>query len=362
MEGLRPVPGVKDDELQAALEACEKITSRNRSSLHYVSQFMSDRCRYEAFLAMYSVMRVIDDFVDAIPNPQVVTPAELRRLEGKLEQWGCRIQKAYTGKPERNALDIALSSALTSFGVPHSIWQSFLGSMQYDLRHSSFDTWNEFIYYSEGATVAPTAIFLFLLFAQRSTGRSSQRDGNRPIRYELGDLGDGFDYRSCAQDLGIFAYLSHILRDVREDLNMGNEGRVYIPISDLREVGLSLREFRERVASGRSDSRCRSLVALVAQRAHRFEAAGVKKARGRYAAMEPSCRFILALIIAMYQDLLGRIEAAPDSVFRGQEVNPMPLIRRAAKDSGYMPLESTEMIDSWCRNIDRRSADDANPI
>jgi phytoene synthase len=350
MEGLRPVPGVHAGELQTALYTCEKITSQNRSSLYFVSQFMKDRCRYEAFLAMYSVMRVIDDFVDAIPNPQLVTPTELRHLEKELEQWRCRIEKAYARKPEPSALDIALSSALMSFSVPFSIWESFLKAMEYDLHHSTFDIWQEFLRYAEGAAVAPTAIFLFLIFAQPVPDRSSHMDDPWSIRYEVKDLEDGFDYRSCAHDLGIFAYLSHVLRDVREDLSMGEEGRVYIAISDLEDVGMSLREFRECVTSGLTDMRWRHLVALVTKRAHRFEVPGVRKASDRYAAMEPDCRFILALIIAVYQDLLGRIETDPDSVLRGDgalsKSNHLPLIRRAAKESGYVPADYPELIGS----------------
>lgn len=311
MTGLAPLPGSEAGALAEALCLCETIASRNRSNLYRVSQLLRDRRRYEAFLATYAVMRVIDDFVDAVPDVTNLAPEELLRLEGELEQWRDRIEAAASASPGPEPLDIALAAALASFPVSFSIWETFLEAMRYDLRHNRFETWENFLEYAEGAAAAPTATFLFLLCAQPEKGESA---GN--VRYEVAEVGDGFDYLACGRELGFFAYLVHVLRDVRKDLQTGARGRIYLPASELAKAGLPEEEFRRLVSSGTVDGRWSNLVVSVVNRARAFERAGVARTRARLPAMEPDCRLILERIVGVYHDLLDKIEADPGCVLR----------------------------------------------
>ncbi|UCE28192.1 MAG: phytoene/squalene synthase family protein [Candidatus Coatesbacteria bacterium] len=335
MAGLVPLPG-NEGTFDEALRTCEEIAAKDRSNLYVVSQFIRDRCRYEAFTAMYSVMRVIDDLVDDVPNVGALSAGERARMEEELERWQGRIEAAYAGNPGPEPSDIALASALAAFPVPRSTWSNFISAMRYDLRYDRFETWDSFLEYAEGATAAPTTIYIYLLCAQPVDGTS---EGN--VRYEVAESGDGFDCVSCGRELGIFAYLAHILRDVVKDLQIGETGRIYIPASDLADAGLSEDEFRSLVRSGSSDRLWDELVTSVVQRARRFERAGVSRARSRFPAMEPDCRFILALIIGLYQDILARIEADPASVLSNESASneeDLPaLVRRAAEEAAYIP-------------------------
>jgi phytoene/squalene synthetase len=335
MTGLVSLSG-DERTLDEALRTCEEIAAKDRSNLYVVSQFIRDRRRYEAFTAMYSVMRVIDDLVDDVTNIGTLSAAERARMEGELERWQGRIEAAYVGNPQPEPSDIALASALAAFPVPRSTWWNFISAMRYDLRYDRFETWDNFLEYAEGATAAPTTIYIYLLCAQPVDGT-----GEGEVRYEVEGSGNGFDYMSCGRELGIFAYLAHILRDVAEDLQIGETGRIYIPASELTDAGLSEDEFRSLVRSGSADRRWYELVASVVQRARRFERAGVSRARTRFPAMKPDCRFILALIIGLYQNLLARIEADPASVLRNgsasNEGDLPALVRRAAEEAAYVP-------------------------
>ncbi|UCH78923.1 MAG: squalene/phytoene synthase family protein, partial [Candidatus Coatesbacteria bacterium] len=245
MIGLAPLPGSEAGALAEALRLCETIASRNRSHLYRVSQLLRDRRRYEAFLATHAVMRVIDDFVDAVPDVTNLTPEDRSYLEQALEQWRDRIEAAASASPGPEPLDVALAAALASFPVPLSLWETFLEAMRYDLRRDRFETWESFQEYAEGAAAAPTAIFVFLLCAQPGTGESAP-----PVRFGVPEVGDGFDYLACGRELGFFAYLAHVLRDVRKDLLKGARGRIYLPASELAKAGLSEEEFRRLVSSG----------------------------------------------------------------------------------------------------------------
>ncbi len=298
---------------QSALRECEKIAAKDRSNLFLVSQYLCDRRRYEAFVAMYSVMRVIDDLVDGIPDIHALSRADRERRLSELTMWRRRIYAAYVGAPQPDALDVALAATLPSFPIPFDVWSRFLDAMAYDLEHDRFATKEDFLNYAEGAAAAPTIVYVFLLSAQPE----------EPVRpgefvFLVKEMADGFDYEACGRALGVFAYMAHILRDVGTDLRRGKRGRVYIPLSDLTQAGLSENEFYSMVRSGSGDLRWRALVSVLCRRARNFEQLGVSMARARLPAMDADCRFVLTLIIRFYQDLLGRIEADPEAVLGGE--------------------------------------------
>lgn len=323
---------ITESERNYALQACEAIAAQDRSNLFLVSQYLRDRRRYEAFVAMYAAMRVIDDVIDGIPDVQTLTCAEREGRLNELDEWRRRIQAAYVENPASNHIDIALSGALAAFPIPIEIWSKFLDAMARDLTQDRFATSEDFLNYAEGATAAPTIVYLFLLAAQPE--QSSQERG---LRFSVRETSDGFDYRACGKALGIFAYIAHILRDVVADLQMGKRGRIYIPISDMIEVGLSENEFCSIVRSGISDERWQSLVRLLCRRARGFEQLGVEMARARFPAMDPDCRFILNLIIRIYQDLLGKIEANPQVILSKEVIQKgadrVALAREAAAEA-----------------------------
>jgi phytoene/squalene synthetase len=122
---------------------------------------------------------------------------------------------------------------------------------------------------------------------------------------------------------------------------MGERGRIYIPVSELSGAGLEEGDLRRFVQSGVADSRWRCLVGSILKIARRFEGEGVAMAKARFPAMEPDCRFILALIIGMYQNLLAAIETDPACVLAGptsaSAKERLALIRRVAEETSYSP-------------------------
>lgn len=332
--------GLNEQTLGEALRVCEEVASRDRSNLYLVSRYLLDRRRYDAFIAMYAVMRVIDDFVDSIADVETLTNARREAHLRELSRWRERIRAAHAGTPQGGPLDVALCSALSAFPIPLVVWSDFLDAMAYDLGHVRFVTPESFLRYAEGAAAAPTTIFVFLLTADASGDEQPSVEGASP-RYEVRDLGDGFDVAACGRDLGIFAYIAHILRDVSADLRLGRRGRIYIPESDLALSGLSEADFRAIVSAASDDPRWSRLAGLQIRRARRFERSGVEMAGRRMPAMKPDCRFILSLIVRLYQDLLGRIEADPHAVLKGRalqsESHLAGLIAAAAQDSGFAP-------------------------
>ena len=90
---------VTQEQLESALEVCERIAARDRSSLYLTSQFLEDRSRYHAFIAMYAVMRLIDDIIDNVPDRARLSAEERAGLKTELERWEARIRAACEGHP-----------------------------------------------------------------------------------------------------------------------------------------------------------------------------------------------------------------------------------------------------------------------
>jgi len=197
--------------------------------------------------------------------------------------------------------------------------------MRFEVRHSGFSDFAEFLAYAEGATVAPAVIYVFLL-----TSLKDERTGH----YRVG----GFDFETCGRELGRFAYLAHILRDVARDMRVDGTGLVYLSREDLRRHDLNDEALRGLIEKGAGDDRWRTLVEDICGRAHAMEAHGTRMAEAQYGRMPPDCAFILSLIIRIYSDLLRRIEAAPDQVLRGDPIPNTPekaVLVSVARRTGY---------------------------
>lgn len=329
MSALLLPTGITRDRLKEALCIAERIASKDRSNLYVVSQFFEDRARYDAFIAMYAVMRLIDDRVDDVPDKALLSQPAREALLLELDRWEHRIRCAYDGRPAGESIDVALAAAVTTFPVPFELWANFIAAMRFDVRKPRFDDFEEFLYYGEGATVAPTSIYVYLLTA------NPRADG----RYV-----SDFDFASCGRDLGHFAYIAHVLRDVCEDLGVGQTGLVYLSIADLRAHRLTegdLRQLADGVAPDATRARWRALVHDICARAQRMRERGASLARAAWDTLPSDCAFIFRLIVGTYGELLDRIDADPECVLRGGSVlsdhDKFALLRSAADASGFTP-------------------------
>ena len=321
--------GVTASQLATALDACEVVAAKERSNLYIASQFFENRARYDAFIAMYSVMRLVDDFIDDVPREARRSPSARARLKAELGSWERRIVAAYEDRPSGDRIDIALAAAAKTFPVSIRLWLNFLDAMRFDVEQPRFQDFPQFLAYAEGATVAPAVIYVYLLTAERE-----EDSGQYLVR--------NFDFETCGRGLGIFAYLAHILRDVAEDMLVGTTGLVYLSRADMQAHGLDEHEVRRLIERGEGDDRWRALVRQLCERAHVMERQGVALAHAQYARMAPDCAFVLDLIISVYGELLSRIEARPDAVLRGDPMlsqqDKAVLAAASARRTGY-PME-----------------------
>ncbi|MFG1691451.1 phytoene/squalene synthase family protein [Gemmatimonadota bacterium] len=296
----------------------EEIAAADLNNLYMTSCFFSDPEKYSAFCAFYAVMRVVDDRIDDLPSRAGLSEEDRRAEHDAVQAWEEGIAACYAGwPPEQPTLDRcghdqagelldAVAISLRSFRVPSVLWEDFFRAMHRDIDRPRFETWREFLRYTEGASVAPTTIYLFLLASRHDSTDAHYRPP------------ESFAFHSCGYHLGIFAYLGHIVRDLAEDLGTGREGLLYFAHEDMEAHGVTERMLFEDLARRRASPETRALVADLSGRAREHLGRGRGLLGGADSWLEQDCLFILELIITIYERVIDKIESCSFDPLAGQ--------------------------------------------
>jgi phytoene/squalene synthetase len=302
---------LRPDELNRTdpFAIAEAIASRDRNNLYITSTFFQHPARYEAFCAYYALMRVVDDRIDTLRATGHLSLLTRQRELDVVAAWeealklcsvGDRLRDSQVeGCQHKNARALleAVRGAYQRLPVMPSLWTDFFAAMRSDLTRTGFATWNDFLAYAEGATVAPTTIYLSII-AARLDGEA--RQNNVP---------EGFDLEACGRHLGLFAYLGHIMRDLAVDLKDPNGMLMYLTDDDMRAHGVSRSTLCVDLAGRRASPSTRRLVREILERAHWHLAEGRRLIRPVERNLSNDCRFILELIITLYERLIMKIVA-----------------------------------------------------
>jgi len=294
------------DPVGTPAEIAAAIAARDLNNLYLTSCYFSDRAKYHAFCGLYAVMRVVDDRIDAIPSRAALSEEEQKKEIAVVDAWRGALTAAYGGEvvegkaleacdhPQAGDLLTALEETVRSFPVSIDLWRNFFDAMERDILRPRFATYQEFLQYAEGATVAPTTIYLFLIAAQAEEGG-------------IYSVPEGFDLIRCGRHLGLFAYLGHILRDLEEDFQTGDEGLLYLARDDMEAFGVTEQSLRRDMAAGKAGSSLKALNRELSSRSRRELAAGRALAKVLDGELTPDCAFVLELICSIYEHLLDKL-------------------------------------------------------
>jgi len=289
-------------------EYCNEITKKSESNLYFTSKLIKNKSRYFAFVTLYAVMRIVDDLVDNTKSAGIKKLDE-KSLRLQVNLWHKRILSAHSGTPyqfeekkstDKVEIDHAVTTIFANFPMPINLWNDFFEAMVFDIKHERFENFEQFVAYSKGASVAPTTIYIYLLAAQK--------DGsNKFIMREESFL-------ECGYNLGIFAYIAHILRDVKKDMLAGENGLFYITNLDLHTHNLDDIKITEMTNNSSACRNWESLVQTLVDRAKGYEEEGTKLANKIFPTMDKECAWILDMIITIYRTLLKIINQHPQKL------------------------------------------------
>jgi 15-cis-phytoene synthase len=269
--------------VEQAYREVERIT-RERARNFAFGIMVLPKPKRRAIAAIYAFAREVDDIADG-DAPQEKR-ARLEELHGRLDE-----------PPGDSAMWIALADARGRFPISAQALHDFVDGGLMDLerqRYDSFDQLRDYCAHVAGAVgVACIAVY-------------------------------GADRPQAAETLGIALQLINVMRDVREDWELG---RVYIPQDELASHGVS----EDDIAAGRVTPAWQSLMAYQGARARAYLEDGLTLLRS----LDRRSAACVGTFAGLYRATLERIEESGYDVFDGKPSLSVPTKLRIVAGSFF---------------------------
>ena len=208
--------GITDQDLRASYAECKRLNSLHGKN-YYLATLLLPNEKRPFVHALYGFARYADEIVDDLESS-----LSIEEKAQVLKIWGDGILSDLQKGESRDHIGKALIDTVKRFSIPIEHFESFLYSMTMDLSVTEYQTYEDLLEYVYGSAAV---IGLQMVPILGSTD---------PRAYE------------AAQKLGIAFQLANFIRDVDEDLE---RGRVYLPIHELAEHGVSWQMLNERVVT-----------------------------------------------------------------------------------------------------------------
>ena len=206
--------GITDPDLRASYAECKRLNSLHGKT-YYLATLLLPKEKRPFVHALYGFARYADEIVDDLESSLSVDDKA-----NALKVWGDGILADLRKGESKDHIGRALIDTVNRFAIPIEHFEAFLHSMTMDLSVTEYQTYEDLLEYVYGSAAV---IGLQMVPILGSTD---------PRAYE------------AAQKLGIAFQLANFIRDVDEDLE---RGRVYLPIQELAEHGVSWQMLNERV-------------------------------------------------------------------------------------------------------------------
>ena len=197
---------IKTKEVKAGLATCRLVAKKANANFFYASQILKTP-RREFFYATYAAMRVIDDAID---ENFLKLDAKSRNnlktnFERKLSRWLQQVlHLEIVDGPLSPGIIYALKHTIGRSDLTKSVWSDLAASLAMDIKGTDMHSWDDFLKYCNGATVAPASIYIYLLAATHTKEKHFEYEMPHELSY-------------YARDLAIYCYIVHIIRDLIKD-------------------------------------------------------------------------------------------------------------------------------------------------
>lgn len=259
-------------ELAASYRAAEAVARQRARNFYYAFLVLPPEKR-RGFCAVYAFMRHCDDISDG--------QGSVEQKHESLRRWRSSLDAALAGHCSGNPIFPAFRDAVRRYAIPSQYFHWIIDGAEMDLDIFQYETFEDLYRYCFHVASAVGLVCLQIF------GFSEER----ALKY--------------AEQCGVAFQITNILRDVKEDADMG---RIYLPAEDLRRFGYTPDDLRR----GILDERFRGLMAFEEKRAREYYAA----ARNLVPLVEEASRPALWAMIQIYQRILDRIAQRHYDVFR----------------------------------------------
>ena len=206
--------GITDADLRASYAECKRLNALHGKT-YFLATLLLPKAKRPFVHALYGFARYADEIVD-----DLASELSLEEKAEALSTWGNTVLADLKRGTSDDQVGRALIDTVKRFDIPHEHFEAFLHSMTMDLTVQEYETYEDLLEYVYGSAAV---IGLEMV----------------PI---LGPLHN--DAYEAAKKLGIAFQLANFIRDVDEDLD---RGRVYLPIKELAQFGVTREMLEERV-------------------------------------------------------------------------------------------------------------------
>jgi phytoene synthase len=266
--------GITDPDLVASYELCRQLNAEHGKT-YYLATLLLPATKRPFVHALYGFARYADEIVDNLASTMTKQEQadELRRWGGELFE---DLRRGSSRDPVRRAVvDTALR-----WQIPAEHFEAFLHSMAMDLTVDHYDTYEDLYEYVYGsAAVIGLQMIPILEPAHPAAALHAER-------------------------LGVAFQLANFIRDVDEDLD---RGRIYLPLEELAQCGVTPRDLAER----RLTPQIRSALQFQIARVRRLERAS----RPGIPMLHPATRDCIDTARILYCGIVDAVEAIDYDVF-----------------------------------------------
>jgi phytoene synthase len=261
------------ETLIASEQYCQEMTRREARNFYWGFIALPKRQRI-AIYALYSFSRQVDDDVD-LNGSQL---DDSKRRAWVLERCAVqreRVEACYRNRPS-DPVTRVLADVVQEFAIPKEELLDLIRGVEMDAEASRYETWEE--------------LSLYCHHVASAVGRMCTRIFGSSDEVALGQ----------AEDLGRALQITNILRDVREDYDLG---RVYLPREDLCRFAVE----EARLGTAAPGDGWEDLVRFETARARRCFESGIR-------VIEHIPRRASACVLTMaglYEEILQQIEDDP---------------------------------------------------
>ena len=248
----------------AASYRCAEDVARRRARNFYYSFVVLPPVKRRAFCAVYAFMRYCDDISDG--------SGALENKRQALERWRSQLNAAVHGDFDGSPILPAFHDAMRRFAIPADYFHWIIDGAEMDLNIDRYETFEDLYRYCFNVASAVGLVCLQIF---------GYADPTAP---------------KLAEKCGIAFQLTNILRDVKEDADMG---RVYLPAEDLQRFRITAEELR----GGICDQRFQELMTYETHRAGNY----YEQARSLLPLVDADSRAALWAMMEIYERLLKKI-------------------------------------------------------
>ncbi len=266
--------GITDPDLRASYEECKRLNALHGKT-YYLATLLLPKAKRPFVHALYGFARYADEIVDDLASElSVEEKAEV------LSTWGNGVLADLKKGSSQDHVGRALIDTVNRFNIPHEHFEAFLHSMTMDLTVQEYESYEDLLEYVYGSAAV---IGLQMV----------------PI---LGPLNN--DAFQAAEKLGIAFQLANFIRDVDEDLD---RGRVYLPLKELGQFGVTRDMLEERVLTPEIIEALKFQIARVRQ-LQAEAAVGIKM-------LAPSSRPCIEAASTLYCGIVDEVEKIGYDIF-----------------------------------------------